>query len=132
MYCRGGYCSVFFDTYVRQGQQELDCGRQSCTFSSQDGGMIPLGRFFRRGCPYRAIIVDAVGQEVARQYQGDPSLYYVDWPRLVAQLDERNYYLADDGFVVYYPRRALGPSRSGLPSFLIPYEAFGSGLLPEL
>ncbi len=132
MYCRGGYCSVFFDTYVRQGQQELDCGRQSSTFSARDGGMIPLGRLFRRGCPYRAIILDTVRREVARQCSGDPDAYYVDWPVLVGQLDEQNYYLADDGLVVYYPRRALGPSRSGMLSFLIPYQAFGSGLIPEL
>ena len=132
MYCQNGYCSVFFDTYFRQGAQELDRGRQSCTFWAP-AGMVPLAAFFRPGCAYRAVLLRNIREQIARQCVQEPKAYYVDWPELVSRrLDERNYYLADDGFVLYYPRRALGPSITGIPSFLVPYGAFGSGLGPEL
>ena len=50
MYCQNGYCSVFFDTYVRQGAQELDRGRQSCTFWAP-AGMVPLAAFSAPAAP---------------------------------------------------------------------------------
>ena len=76
------------------------------------------GRLFRPGCAYRAVLLRNIREQIARQCVQEPKAYYVDWPELVSRrLDERNYYLADDGFVLYYPRRALGPSITGIPSF---------------
>ena len=133
MYNLGGYYSAFFDTYVRQDGRDLAAGRQSGVFWTGAGRMVPLSALFRPGYPYRQVILRCVQEETARQAGRDPGAFYVDWPTLVNKgLDERNYYLADDGLVIYYPRRALGPSSTGLPSFLIPYAAFGSGLGPEL
>lgn len=133
MYNAGGYFSAFFDTYVRQDGRQLFVGRQSGVFWTGAGRMVPLSALFRPNYPYRKTILRCVQEEMERQAGQDPGAFYVDWPQLTGRrLDERNYYLADDGLVVYYPRRALGPSATGLPSFLIPYAAFGSGLGPEL
>ncbi len=133
MYNANGYFSAFFDTYVRQDGRQLFVGRQSGVFWTGAGRMVPLSALFRPGYPYRKTILRCIREEMERQVSQDPAAFYVDWPALVTgRLEERNYYLADDGLVLYYPRRALGPSSTGLPSFLIPYAAFGSGLGPEL
>lgn len=132
MYCQGDWCSIFFDTYVSQGGQMLDCGRKSGTFCA-GRGRVGLESLFAKGFDYRGLLLAQLQEQVARQAARDPAAYYVDWPALLAKkFDCQNFYLADDGLVIFYPRRALGPSASGLPAFLVPYSAFGSGLLPEL
>ena len=127
------FFSIFFDTFIFRGERELDRSRLSHTFSLAERRRIPLRALFRPGYPYRQAILRQVEQVVSRQSQRQPEEYYMDWPRLLApRLSPENFYLASEGLVVYYPRRALGPSALGLPSFLIPYSLFGSGLLPEL
>ena len=127
------FFSAFLDTFVFRGERELDRSRVSHTFSLSQGRCVPLPALFRPGYPYRQTILHQVEQMVSRQSQRQPEEYYVDWPRLLSpRFSPENFYLASEGLVVYYPRRALGPSVLGLPSFLLPYPLFGSGLIPEL
>ena len=133
MYENCGFLSVFFDTFEKLGGTVLRTRRHSDTWNLEIGKIIPLGSFFRMGARFR----DVFYKEILRQIECETALndekYFADWREILPyKLDFSNYYLADDGFVIYFPEYSIAPKRSGLPSFLVPYRLFGSMLRVEL
>ncbi|WP_458863581.1 RsiV family protein [Acidaminobacterium chupaoyuni] len=133
MYCGGGMCSLFFDTYLAGCTGRDKIWRFAQTWDIWQKRTLPLAFFFRRGFAYRSVILQEIGRQVERQSREEGSLYYRDAEKLLkTKFSEERFYLADDGIVIFYEQRALGRSALGIPSFLIPYTQFGSGLKPEL
>ncbi|MBQ2911111.1 MAG: DUF3298 domain-containing protein [Clostridia bacterium] len=133
MYENRGFLSVFFDTYERLGEVILKTRRHSDTWNLAVGKIIPIGSFFNMGANFRSIFFREITNAIEAELVIDGDKYFADWREILPyKLDFSNYYLADDGFVIFFPEYSIAPKRSGLPSFLVPYKLFGSTLRYDL
>lgn len=132
MYSRTALSSVFCDTYCKSSGDTHVCAREAFTFSAKCGKM-DLRMFFKQGyCP-DAVILDTIYAEICKEEAASPHTYYIDWQDQLSRCyNPANFYLADDGFVVFFPQKTLASSVYGILSYLIPYENFGSRLNCEL
>lgn len=132
MYSRPGLNSIFLDTYCHLGEGSQRLSRVAHTFSANCGKM-KLCDFFKHGYNYYAAFYEHIYDEICRNAALSPSQFYNDWQaQLSRSFCVQNYYLADDGFVVFFPQRTLAPLACGIISFLVPYSVFGSNLICEL
>ena len=133
MYENRGFLSVFFDTYERLGDTVLKTTRHSDTWNLTIGKTLPLGSFFHMGCRFSKIILECVAQQIENQIELGKADYFRDWRDILPQrVNFQNYYLADDGIVLYFSEYQIAAKSMGIPSFLIPYSTFGSGLKYDL
>lgn len=133
MYENRGFLSVFFDTYEKLGDIVLKTMRHSDTWSLSIGKILPIGSFFESGYNFKQAILNEISCQIEAEIQDDGDKYFKDWQKILrSRLDLRNYYLADDGLVIYFQEYSISPKKSGLPSFLIPYVNFGSSLKYDL
>lgn len=133
MYENRGFLSVFFDTYERLGETVLKTARHSDTWSLAIGKTLPLGSFFHMGCRFTQIIMDNIARQIEGQIELGTGTYFRDWREILPKrINFQNYYLADDGIVLYFAEYQIAAKSVGIPSFLIPYSVFGSGLKYDL
>lgn len=133
MYENRGFLSLFFDTYEKTGDIVLKSSRKSDTWSVRCGKILPIGCFFTMGYDYRRAIEGKIRSMIERELGEGETKYFSDWQCILSrELDMRNFYLADDGLVIYFQEYSLAPKDAGLPSFLIPYRFFGSNLKYDL
>lgn len=133
MYENRGYLSLFFDTYEQLGELNLANIRHSNTWYVNSGELCSLQSFFVQGSGYKKIIYDHICACIRAELAKNEHVYFSDWQEILPyRLDLSRYYLADDGFVVYFPEYKIAPKSTGLPSFLVPYTAFGSRLKYDL
>ena len=127
MYNDKGITSIFRDQYLNFGVLGHRLQRTAHTWDNARAVILPLSAFFKPGCPWPRIILSHVRAQLNES--NEPGAFYADWPQTVSKLiDYRNYYLADDGVVLYFPEQKIAPQNTGIPSFLIPYSSFGGGL----
>ena len=133
MYENCGFLSVFFDTYQRMGGTILKTHRHSDTWNLAIAKIVPIGSFFHMGASFRSIFYREICSAIEDEVSRDADRYFADWREILPyKLNFSNYYLADDGFVIFFPEYSIAPKRSGLPSFLVPYKLFGSTLRYDL
>ena len=127
MYNEKGITSIFNDQYLSFGVLGHKIQRSAHTWDNTRAVILPLSAFFKPGCPWQRIILSYVCSQLNESKE--PGAFYADWPKTISGLiDYRNYYLADDGVVLYFPEQIIAPQNAGIPSFLIPYSLFGGGL----
>jgi hypothetical protein len=95
--------------------------------------IVPIGSFFHMSAGFRSIFYREICSAIEDEVSRDADRYFADWREILPyKLNFSNYYLADDGFVIFFPEYSIAPKRSGLPSFLVPYKLFGSTLRYDL
>ena len=63
-------------------------------------------------------MISAIEEQCAGRAASGEFLFYEDWPRRVAvDFDPDNFYLTEDGVVVFYPLHTLCPAAEGIPEF---------------
>lgn len=133
MYENNGFLSVFFDTYQRVGSNILKTMRHSDTWNLRIGKIMPIGCFFEMGYNFRPVFFREIAAKINEQMASGSGSYFSDWQAVLPhKLNFTNYYLADDGFVIFFPEYSIAPKANGLPSFLVPYPLFGSALKYDL
>ncbi len=87
------------------------------------GYPVALSAFFPPRSQWKRKLLEIATAEIERQEKRGLSRYYPDWRRRLRRfLNPRNYYMAPDGLVFFFPMYALAPPLEGIPSFLCPWE----------
>lgn len=133
MYNEGGLLSIFSDSFAELGEGGSRLYRMAQTWvlsPARTPRFVPAGSFFRPGSPWVRTACEEIAGQLIGQVKDGASGYFSNALQRSKKLS--GYYLADDGFVFYYPVGALGPRSLGIPSFLVPYTAFGNMLARPL
>ncbi len=129
MYNDGRLLSIFSDSFAEMGEGGSALQRMSQTWTlspARPPRIVPAGFFFHPGSPWTHVACEEIARQMTQQVKDGTSGYF----SRAIQRSRRlyGYYLADDGFVFYYPVGVLGTRSLGIPSFLVPYTAFGNML----
>ena len=130
MYNQGGFLSIFCDSWEELGCDGSFLRREAHTWELATGQIVPAGRFFRQGSPWRQQAVRCIVRQIEEWEQGQEGAFFAGARRECRTL--WGYYLADDGIVFFYPAESLGPRSLGIPSFLVRYSDFGPMLAARL
>lgn len=110
--------SLFFDAYQFTGGAHGSTARTSDTWDLGSGRRVSMARFFAPGALYKAAVIGAVGAQIRVQ----PGLYFDDYETNAARyFNANNFYITEDGLVVYYQPYQLAPHAAGIPEFLLPF-----------
>ena len=124
MYSQNGLLSVFLDTSEQLRYSGSHLYRTSQTWLTKSAARMPIGYFFKPTSPWRNVILDEINQRLESEEISLTGAFYADaQKRLKRYISGENYYLADDGFVLYFQQGVIAPANAGIPSFLIPYGA---------
>jgi hypothetical protein len=69
--------------------------------------------------------VDIIDQEIKRQMELNPQIYFSEWSVFQSISEEQPFYLIEDGIIVYFGLYEIAPYASGIRYFNIPYSLFG-------
>lgn len=86
------------------------------------GKELTLKEFFKEGFEYKKIINKLIKEEISRE----PQKYFEETFKTIGEIQD--YYITEDGIVVYFQLYEVAPYSSGIPEFKIPYKAIESGL----
>lgn len=120
MYQENGLLSVFGDLVVESEVKQTTLLRMAETWRVRDATVIPLQSLFRDGRGLKSVQREIAAQLYTRMEEGD-GVYFRD---AVQRAKSRmGYYLAADGFVLFYPCEYLANKNEGIPSFLVTYDS---------
>lgn len=92
------------------------------------GKEIALKDIFKEGVDYK----DIIKQEVAKQINQQPEIYFEDAVKTVEKSNEEpSFYIENGSIIVYFPLYSIAPYSSGIREFRIPLEKFRNGLDSE-
>ncbi|MBQ9393126.1 MAG: DUF3298 domain-containing protein [Oscillospiraceae bacterium] len=114
--------SVISDRVSYTGGAHASAWRSAVTFSLSTGKQVLLAELIDD----EAALDEAVTQELLRQAEErvaeDQSVYYEDYPRTLAEWQEKTLVPGDDGLTVVFGVYDLAPYAAGEQTFLLPYE----------
>ncbi len=131
-YNLGSLLSIYYDRYEYTAGAHGNTTRAADTWYLPNAMQLSLSDFFV-GSYYKAVFFEFVTNEVKSQIEQGNTYYFDDYAKNVFRyFDEKNYYLTDSGFAVFYPLYTIAAYVQGIPVFIVPYEAFGRGLRTRL
>lgn len=114
----GGLLSLHTDAAERHGTARPLLVRSGETWDLTSGTPVSLSSLFPSGRRWRQQVLSAIEEQCAGRAASGEFLFYEDWPRRVAlDFDPDNFYLTEDGVVVFYPLHTLCPAAEGIPEF---------------
>ena len=112
----GTILSLYTDDYVYTGGAHGDTVRASQTWNFRLNRTIELYELYRRN-PY--FILDIL-KSISRQISQNPEIYFEDACNLMINtFNPKNFYLTQNGVVIYFQHYDIAPYSSGIPTFLI-------------
>ena len=114
----GGLLSLHTDAAERHGAARPLLIRSGETWDLSSGTPVPLSALFPPRAHWRRQVLAAVKAQCAGRAASGEFLFYEDWSRrAAADFDPDNFYLTEDGIVVFYPLHTLCPAAEGIPEF---------------
>ena len=125
-YRAGRLWSLYTELREKTDEGPLSRRRWGDAWDIIDGYPAALSDFFPSASRWKRKLLAIAAEEIERQEKRGLSQYHPDWRRRLRRFfNPRNYYLAPDGLVFFFPMYALAPPREGIPSFLCPWEEIG-------
>lgn len=116
--CGGGVLSLHTDAAERHGTARPLLVRSGETWDLSSGTPVSLSSLFPPRTRWRQQVLSAIEAQCAGRAASGEFLFYEDWPRRVAaDFHPDNFYLTEDGIVVFYPLHTLCPAAEGIPEF---------------
>ncbi|HPU62931.1 MAG TPA: DUF3298 and DUF4163 domain-containing protein [Mobilitalea sp.] len=130
-YNRDCILSFYFDRYVYTGGAHGSTVRSSDSWNLACSRPLSIADLFPAGTDIREYYIMEIIKQIKNEPQNEIMMYFDDYENLVRQnLNMNNFYLTDEGVVIYFQQYEIAPYASGIPEFLIPYSADGAAL-PE-
>ncbi|WP_373599295.1 DUF3298 and DUF4163 domain-containing protein [Paraclostridium bifermentans] len=93
---------------------------KSFNYDIKNGVEIKLGDLFSEDCNYTEIINGYIAKEISK----DKSIYFTGEEGFKGISDNQNFYIEEDGVVVYFGLYEIAPYSSGIPKFKISWDLF--------
>ncbi len=123
--------SLYFDRYEYTGGAHGMTVRYSDTWDLNKGVRINLDDLF----PHNENFTDYIQSEIIRQIENEiknnNNIFFDNYASLVREyFNPKNFYLTEDGVVIYFQLYEIGPYVIGIQTFTIPYKE-GGAVPPE-
>ena len=121
--------SIVVTLYNYTGGAHGNTEKTAYNFDLNTGKTGYLKDFFNEEDNYRKVILD----EVRAQISKEPDKYFKDILNTLHGISyDQEFYLSNDGVVVYYDLYDIAPYVAGIPEFKIPYSKFEHGLRKDV
>ena len=122
--------SLYRDVYTYTGGAHGLTERTANTWEMDESALLELSDLFVEGYDYNAVILETIKAEAKKRQESGEVEYFDDYMELIDEYyDEKNFYLKDEGIVIFYPLYSIAPYYVGIQEFLIPYRIFGENLI---
>lgn len=122
--------SMYFNTYEYTGGAHGMTVREADTWNLLTESKIELSDLFMYPQNYQEYITNIILQQIEENIKKGENYYFEDYKQLVVEkFNKRNFYLTEEGVVVFYQLYDIAPYSSGIMTFLIPYKE-GEVVLP--
>lgn len=119
--------SLYFDQYEYAGGAHGLTVRYSDTWNLQKSKRIDLNELFPSKINCRDYVIDTINHQIENEITSGSNSYFENYSELVNEnFKVNNFYLTNEGVVVYFQQYDIAPYASGLPTFLIPYSPHGA------
>jgi hypothetical protein len=119
--------SLYFDQYEYTGGAHGLTVRYSDTWNLQKSKRMDLNEIFPHKSDYREYVIDTINQQIAEEIATGNNPYFENYSQLVNEnFKANNFYLTEEGVVIYFQQYDIAPYSTGLPEFLIPYATEGA------
>ena len=123
--------SLYFDRYEYTGGAHGMTYRSSDTWNLQKGIRMELTDFFPDKENYTEWIQKNIIDQIKQEMKKDNAMFFDEYADLVKEnFNAKNFYLSEDGVVIYFQLYEIAPYASGIQTFTIPYSK-GSAVQPS-
>lgn len=124
-YNENGLISIFTDITENTGYAETTM-RFGDVWNLISGVPVPLSAFFPEVRNYKKRIRDQVIREVTRLRDRELGIYYGKVRKNCSRFfSSDNFYLTDEGLVIFYQMYTIAPKTEGIPSFTLKWNDKG-------
>ncbi len=129
VYNEDNILSITVDYYDYTGGAHGYTERVAYNYDLVSGEEIKLSDLFMDSYDFKTIL----DQEVQRQIQQDPEIYFGDDLSSYQGINEdQPYYIEDDGIVVYFGLYEIAPYAAGIREFKVPFTLLEEGMQYQL
>ncbi|GGE80215.1 DUF3298 and DUF4163 domain-containing protein [Priestia taiwanensis] len=114
---KGRFLSFVLSFYQYTGGAHGMTTWKAYTIDIQNAHELTLEDLFHNGASCKTFITN----EITKQIQENPSIYFPNAVQTVQQKNTFSFYLTEEGIVVFFPLYEIAPYSSGIRTFLIPY-----------
>lgn len=119
--------SLYFDQYEYTGGAHGNTVRTSDTWNLAQSKYADLSDFFPGKSNYKEFIIESIINQIKQQVKDNTTMVFDDYPKLVAEnFKTNNFYLTEEGVVIYFQQYDIAPYASGILTFVIPYGPGGA------
>ncbi len=112
--------SLFSDQYIYAGGAHGSTIRTSQNWNMNNGLQISLSSLFHNDCSYIILILKEIFHQIEKQVENGTNSFFEDYAKLaVENFKLEQFYLTDDGVVIFYQQYDIAPYSSGIPTFII-------------
>lgn len=123
--------SLYFDQYEYAGGAHGLTYRYSDTWDLNKSRRMEIGDFFPHHSNYKEYLIQNINQQIADQIANENGMYFEDYEKLVREnLKANNFYLSQEGLVIYFQHYDIAPYAAGMPTFVIPIGP-GGAVIPR-
>lgn len=128
-YCKKPIISLYYDQYEYTGGAHGNTVRTGNTWDLNKASLINLSDLFAKDYDYKKVIIKAVEAEAQRRKISGKVDYFDNLnENIVKFYDDKNFYLSENGVVVFYPLYTIAPYVAGIQTFTVPWLLFGNSL----
>lgn len=115
--------SLYFDKYEYTGGAHGNTIRTSDSWDLEDEKSIKLIDLFPQNILYEEYIFKIVNEQIVNQIDAGNNIYFENYQQLMIEnFDKDNFYLTEEGVVIFYQQYDIAPYSSGILTFTIPYS----------
>ncbi len=123
--------SLYFDRYEYTGGAHGMTYRNSDTWDLTRGRRMDLEDFFPKHKDFMEFVQNKINQQIAADIKNDNNVYFEDYTDLVKEnFNVKNFYITEQGVVIYFQLYEIAPYVSGIRTFTIPFSEAGA-VMPE-
>lgn len=123
--------SLYFDRYEFTGGAHGMTYRNSDTWDLTRGRRMNLEDFFPQHKDFMEFVQNEINRQIAADIENDNNIYFDDYTDLVKEnFNVKNFYVTDEGVVIYFQLYEIAPYVSGIRTFTIPFSEAGA-VMPE-
>lgn len=123
--------SLYFDQYEYTGGAHGITIRSSDNWDLQKSRRMELEDFFPNRDNVKEFITQSVIDQIKSEIATEDAMYFEDYEKLVKDtFKANNFYLTEDGLVIYFQHYDIAPYAAGIRTFTIPYGP-GGAMIPR-
>lgn len=121
-YRNNSVISLYTDEYMYLGGAHGNTKRESQNWNMQTGRFIKLAELNSKNPYYIVDIFKEINNQIAIQIESGEGQYFENYCNLVQEnFKLENFYITENGIVIYFNQYEIAPYSSGIPEFLIKF-----------